>query len=163
MTEYLPPNCCVGIQDGYGHSPGCQRAPAERVSRVFGLPELDEDITVFGDDFPQYRRTTVEQIARVFDVPLELFEGQSVTPPEQPTHTQDELLTLLDELLDNALHDDRCYIDPDNTTCVCVIGKVRAALPPCGAVYRPANPQRGDRIVTCHRNAHPASPDRHVF
>jgi hypothetical protein len=83
--------------------------------------------------------------------------------PDQPTKTQDELLTALDELLDSALHDDACYIHENDTECVCVIGKVRAALPPCGATYRPAHPQRGDRVVQCHRNAHPASPDRHVF
>ena len=83
--------------------------------------------------------------------------------PDRAVSTQDELLTALDELLDNTLHDDRCYIGENDTTCVCIIGAIRSVLPPCGAVYRPAHPQRGDRIVTCHRNAHPASPDRHVF
>lgn len=73
--------------------------------------------------------------------------------------TQEELLTALDELLDNALHSDECYVDPDNTTCLCVIGKVRAALPRCEV----------HQLTTfgppwqCQRTAHPASPDRHVF
>lgn len=81
--------------------------------------------------------------------------------PDQPTVTQDELLTALDELLDSALHDDRCYIHENDTECVCVIGKVRAALPPCGAVQAP--PSGEGYVYKCHRNAHPASPDRHVF
>lgn len=81
--------------------------------------------------------------------------------PDQPTVTQDELLTALDELLDSALHDDRCYIHENDTECVCVIGKVRAALPPCGMIiYSGAE---GSKPYKCHRNAHPASPDRHVF
>lgn len=85
--------------------------------------------------------------------------------PDQPVKTQDELLTALDELLDSALHDDRCYIHENDTECVCVIGKVRAALPPCGAVRIQRAPERpsGKRVLRCHRSAHPASPDMHVF
>lgn len=91
--------------------------------------------------------------------------GPGNPPPEsEPTiHSQEEFLTALDILLDHSLHADECYIDDAQTECVCVIGKVRAALPPCGATYRPKHPQRGDRIATCLRSAHPASPDRHVF
>lgn len=84
-------------------------------------------------------------------------------PAEPRIHSQEEFLTALDVLLDHTLHADECYIDDAQTECVCVIGKVRAVLPPCGATYRPKHPQRGDRIATCLRNAHPASPDRHVF
>ena len=80
--------------------------------------------------------------------------------PEPPrTLTQDELLTQLDELLDRALHGPECFIDPDDTLCHCVIGKVRAALPPCPEYAM----SPGGRPYKCHRNAHPASPDRHVF
>lgn len=73
--------------------------------------------------------------------------------------TQEELLTAMDELLDNALHSDECFIDPDDTTCVCLIGTLRAALPPCNVhklmVF--------GRPWRCTRSAHPASPDRHTF
>lgn len=85
--------------------------------------------------------------------------------PDQPTVTQDELLTALDELLDSALHDERCYIHENDTECVCVIGKVRAALPPCGATstYGNISDLADSYTRVCHRNAHPSSPDRHVF
>jgi hypothetical protein len=74
--------------------------------------------------------------------------------------TQDELLTALDELLDNALHADGCYIGPEDTVCFCVISKIRAVLPRC-EVTRPT------AVIgtswRCERTAHPASPDRHTF
>lgn len=72
---------------------------------------------------------------------------------------QDEFLTLLDELLDDTLHDDRCYIHPSDTECVCIIGRIRAVLPPCGAVV-----DKGNGVYwKCVRNAHPTSPDRHTY
>lgn len=72
---------------------------------------------------------------------------------------QDEFLTMLDELLDDTLHDDHCYIHPNDTECVCIIGVIRAVLPPCGAVV-----DKGNGVYwKCVRNAHPASPERHVF
>ena len=91
--------------------------------------------------------------------------GESATE----IRTQDELLTDLDELLDNALHDDHCYITPNDTVCVCVIGRLRAVLPPCGAVQirkvatQGAFGGEGRSVWKCLRNAHPASPDRHYF
>lgn len=95
---------------------------------------------------------TVENLSNELCVGAEL---------DAPVKTQDELLTALDELLDSALHDDACYIDENDTECVCVIGKVRAALPPCGmSIYSGAE---GSKPYKCHRNAHPSSPDRHVF
>lgn len=87
--------------------------------------------------------------------------------PKGSIRSQEEFLTALDELLDHTLHADECYIDAAQTECVCVIGKVRAAMPPCGAVRpRPFEDQRltqPRKYWTCHRNAHPASPDRHTF
>lgn len=75
--------------------------------------------------------------------------------------TQEELLTALDELLDNALHGDECYVNPNDTICFCVIGKVRDALPRCEVRVVPGGPLGGP--WRCQRTAHPASPDRHVF
>lgn len=87
--------------------------------------------------------------------------------PSAIIHSQEEFLTALDTLLDHTLHADECYIDDAQTECVCVIGKVRAALPPCGATQLPAYPTPENRDPTrawqCTRNAHPASPDRHTF
>jgi len=73
--------------------------------------------------------------------------------------TQEELLTALDELLDNALHGDGCYVDPNDTVCFCLIGTIRNVLPQC-AVQKLMVFGRPWR---CTRTAHPASPDRHVF
>lgn len=123
---------------------------------VMGGSQLIDSGTIFAS-VPSPEPFKAQTVENLFN---ELCVGAE---PDQPTVTQDELLTALDELLDSALHDERCYIHENDTECVCVIGKVRAALPPCGATYRPAHPQRGDRVVTCHRNAHPSSPDRHVF
>lgn len=102
---------------------------------------------------------------------LEPAYGPGNPPPEsEPTiHTQEEFLTALDVLLDHTLHADECYCDPNDTVCVCVIGKVRATLPPCGATrIQRVNTQgafggEGQTVYKCTRNAHPASPDRHVF
>jgi len=139
MTEYRPPNCCVNIQDGYGHHPGCRRAPGPVVLH-----------TTVGEQAEPFVRQTLENLAN------ELCVGAE---PDQPVKSQDELLTALDELLDSSLHDDGCYIDAHDTTCRCIIGRIRAVLPPCGAAQ-----DKGNGVFwKCHRNAHPASPDRHVF
>ena len=131
-------------------------------------PYPDENTTqerVFGDDFPEYRRTatgrtvvggdpqTVESLAN------EMCSG---VEPATPVRTQDEFLTFLDELLDSTLHDDHCYVNPSDTVCGCIIGRIRAALPPCGAV-RPAPGTNGRKVWPCIRTAHPASPDAHYF
>lgn len=80
---------------------------------------------------------------------------------QDATITSEELLTLLDEMLDRTLHSDACHIDPDDTTCICVIGQLRSVLPPCTATQPPPSGQ-GD-LWHCTRKAHPASPDRHVW
>lgn len=81
--------------------------------------------------------------------------------------TQEEFLTALDELLDHTLHAEGCYIDPNDTTCVCVIGQVRAVLPACEATQLPPYPTPDNQDPThawhCVRTAHLASPDRHVW
>jgi len=68
------------------------------------------------------------------------------------THT--ELQAHLADLLEDALHSDDCYINPDETVCVCLIGRVRAVLAHC-------EERRGQWL--CIRPAHPDSPHRHVF
>lgn len=83
--------------------------------------------------------------------------------------SQDDLLTFLDELLDNALHADTCYVNPDDTVCFCLIGEVRAVLPQCEATKDRLGGVHMDATTgyipawRCTRTAHPASPDRHVF
>lgn len=85
---------------------------------------------------------------------------QGVDSPK--VRTQDELLAELDELLDNALHDSHCFINEADTHCACVIGAIRAVLPPCGAVV-PAPGKRPDVYWKCLRTAHPASPNNHWY
>jgi hypothetical protein len=80
---------------------------------------------------------------------------------QDATITSAELLTLLDEMLDRTIHSDACHIDPDDTTCFCVIGQLRSVLPPC-PVKQPPPSGEGD-LWSCTRKAHPASPDRHVW
>lgn len=80
---------------------------------------------------------------------------------QDATITSAELLTLLDEMLDRTVHSSACHIDPDDTTCFCVIGQLRSVLPPC-PVKQPPPSGEGD-LWHCTRKAHPASPDRHVW
>lgn len=87
------------------------------------------------------------------------FLTQIEATPVVELTTQEELLTALDELLDNALHGPDCYIDPDDTHCDCVIGKVRAVLPRCSEYTMTP----GGVPWRCLRTAHPAQPDRHYF
>lgn len=152
MTTYGPGN------------PPPEREPAGHVCD----PDIDHD----HDPVTDYERLRMDLLmfgnAYVRDgkrVPPEDVVVLTFGLPEPRTtiRSQEELLTDLDELLDNAQHEDTCFINPADTVCGCIIGRIRTILPPCGAVYRPANPQRGDRIVMCLRNAHPSSPDRHVF
>jgi hypothetical protein len=93
--------------------------------------------------------------------PEQLLAELEATPVVELT-TQEELLTALDELLDSAVHSDECYVNPDDTVCFCVIGKVRAVLPRC-PVWRPPPSGEGPLLWRCQRTAHPAAPDRHVF
>jgi hypothetical protein len=117
--------------------------------------------------------TGVESVPGTTSVIIPGYEPQleddrcvGAEPATEP-RTQDELLTALDELLDNALHDDRCYIHENDTECVCIIGVIRAVLPPCGAVkITPTGVPawaKGAKAWKCLRTAHPASPERHYF
>lgn len=83
---------------------------------------------------------------------------------------QADLLGAIEELLDNALHSDECYVSPDDTICFCLIAAVRAALPKCEAIkapttleFQPIGNGHIAKVWRCVRTAHPASPDRHVF
>lgn len=76
------------------------------------------------------------------------------------THEDQEALAEeIASRLDEAMHLEGCYIDPNDTHCVCVVGKLRAVLPQCEArlIDYPGKPLRCLRIV------HPSTPDRHVF
>lgn len=98
----------------------------------------------------------VYRLQTVADLETELCKG---VESDVPVRHQDEFLTMLDELLDNTLHDDHCYIGPHDTTCVCIIGRLRAVLPPCGAVK-----DKGHGVYwTCTRTAHPANPNQHYY
>lgn len=131
---------------------------------------LAEDLWMFGNAYTvNGRRVPPEDVVvheHVCDPdidhdhdPLPSVQETGWTAQVARIHSQDEFLTVLDELLDNALHDDRCYTHPSDTECVCIIGRVRAVLPPCGAIV-----DKGNGVYwKCHRNAHPASPGRHVF
>lgn len=100
-----------------------------------------------------------EEYARIFN--LGFAEAVEQYTGDGSIRTQEEFLTALDELLDHTLHAEGCYIDPNDTTCVCVIGKVRAVLPAC-MVKQPPPSGEGD-LWSCVRTAHLASPDRHVW
>lgn len=100
-----------------------------------------------------------DECARIFN--LGFAEAVEQYTGAGSIHTQEEFLTALDELLDHTLHAEGCYIDPNDTTCVCVIGAVRAVLPPC-MVKQPPPSGEGD-LWSCTRSVHPASPDRHVW
>ena len=79
---------------------------------------------------------------------------------------QGQLVEEISDLLDNALHLEGCYIGPDETHCVCVIGVLRAVLPQCGYVET-FNRIRSDGVLTdtrsCLRTEHPTAPYQHVF
>lgn len=116
-----------------------------------GVPDVKAGTDLGPDgppDFPAAVPQTVDNLIAELEATSELA----------PT-SQDDLLTFLDELLDNALHDEGCYVNPDDTVCFCLIGKVRAVLPRCEA--RLAGYE--SLMWACQRTAHPASPDRHVF
>lgn len=68
------------------------------------------------------------------------------------------LVERLAEILDDAMHLEACFVTPDETACVCIVGGVRAVLPACGQAQ-----QHGARSWRCLRSVHPSEPDRHYF
>lgn len=75
---------------------------------------------------------------------------------------QDGLVEAVAKLLDGALHLEDCYITPGETTCVCLIGKLRALLPLCNEP-RVQDGKTRDTFWRCVRHVHPSTPDAHVF
>lgn len=91
-----------------------------------------------------------------------LLRATLYTTPE----AQGELVEAVADLLDNALHLEDCYIGPDNTECVCVIGKIRAVLPRCPETRTPMGyPETPGvpRYWRCGRTVHPSRPHAHAF
>jgi hypothetical protein len=77
---------------------------------------------------------------------------------------QGDLAEAVADLLDNALHLEGCYITPDETTCVCLIGKLRALLPLCAQPRTQGGYFDGEATYwRCVRHIHPSAPDAHVF
>lgn len=124
---------------------------------AFLADQLDLDLLLWGNTYVVDGKR-VDPTTVVVHRRTPQGQAEQVHPP---IHTQEEFLTALDVLLDHTLHADECYIDDAQTECVCAIGKVRAVLPPCGAVQPP--PSGEGHLYRCTRNAHPSSPDRHTF
>lgn len=80
---------------------------------------------------------------------------------------QQRLAEHLADLLDNAMHLEACYVSPDNTECVCVIGRLRAVLPRCDYTELKNRPWNGTEVLTvsrqCLRTVHPTAHWKHVF
>ena len=76
----------------------------------------------------------------------------------------DHLAAEIADLLDHALHLEGCYIGPDDTHCVCLIGKLRALLPLCNEPRTQGGYLDGEATYwRCVRVVHPDSPDLHTF
>lgn len=71
------------------------------------------------------------------------------------------------DLLDNALHLEGCYITPDETVCVCIIGQLRALLPRCEHTEMVKRFLGGGVTETatrrCLRTLHPSAAWKHVY
>lgn len=63
-------------------------------------------------------------------------------------------------MLDAAMHLEECWISDDETRCVCIVGKLRDAIPRCGHVE-----PIGVKGLTrqCLSTVHPSAPWKHVF
>lgn len=101
------------------------------------------------------------------DVPPDVM--RQLFPLYTTPEAQAELAEEIADLLDEAVHLEGCYIDPNDTHCVCLIGKLRAVLPQCGETRTLRTPDsiafdgEGFRMWRCQRVVHPSTPDKHVF
>jgi hypothetical protein len=78
----------------------------------------------------------------------------------------DDLAEEIADTLDNAMHLEACYVRPDETRCVCVIGKLRAVLPRCGhvdTINRPGPDGVLSYTRECLRTVHPSAAHKHVY
>lgn len=115
--------------EGMRHLPGCSNPPGHGGDCTVGFNPVRDDTAM-----PQLE-------ARVFLL------------------SQPELVEGLADLLEDALHSPLCYIDPDETHCMCLIGQVKALLPLCEATT-----DNGHGIKwRCVRTIHPSTPDMHSF
>lgn len=156
--------------ESIGRPPGAALTPCVKLSahqphgegdwhRNWWCPGVPESVEYERTD---RGRTVVDGVPQS---PEQLLVELEAEPVVELT-TQEELLTALDELLDNALHGDGCYIGPEDTVCFCVISTVRAVLPRCPETRTPPGYPEvpgTPRYWRCQRTAHPASPDRHTF
>lgn len=80
---------------------------------------------------------------------------------------QDALAEELADTLDNARHLEGCYVTPDETACVCVIGRLRAMLPRCAYTELKNKPWNETETLTesrqCLRTVHPSAAWKHVY
>lgn len=105
-------------------------------------------------------------VGRLTDQAIDRLLAEVEASPGVELSTQDELVVSVADLLEHALHADECYVNPDDTICFCVIGKLRDALPQCDATQTtPRGPlgQLTSRVWRCVRIRHPHLPDHHVF
>lgn len=102
---------------------------------------------------------------------LDRLLAEVLANPEGPVLTDEqELLVALTELITEAQHPvGVCYIDPDDTVCHCLIGRVKAVLPLCRARKTAYGLPFGDTggepspYWECVLTEHPDNPDRHEF
>lgn len=104
---------------------------------------------------------------------LDRLLAEVLASPEGLVLTDEqELLVALTELVTEAQHPvGVCYIDPDDTVCHCLIGRVKAVLPLCKAKKTAyGHPAELDRLGQppepywqCVLTEHPDNPERHEF
>ena len=103
---------------------------------------------------------------------LDRLLAEVLATPDGPELTPEQsLLVDLTEILTEAQHAPGCYIDPEETHCVCLIGKVKAVLPRCQETRNsyggPAEPARlgepSEPYWRCVLIEHPDNPDGHNF
>lgn len=77
---------------------------------------------------------------------------------------QNDLAEAIADQLDHALHLEGCYIGPEETHCVCLVGRIRALLPSCTEPRTQGGYFDGEATYwRCVRTVHPSDPDRHFF
>lgn len=74
--------------------------------------------------------------------------------------TQDELLVAVRKLLEQTEHKSECSIDPDETHCDCLVGKVKESLPRCAYSITVESNSAPWRCVSI---AHPDEPYKHCL
>jgi hypothetical protein len=95
------------------------------------------------------------------------MKAASAHPLYATTEQQHQLAEAIADLCDNAMHLEACYVTPDETECVCLIGKLRATLPECEYTELRNWAWNETEILTesrrCLRTVHPTAYWKHVF